>query len=85
MSDPLVEFVAAGALPQRISLRVALALARRPRGRALLRLLAPADQAAFALLAMGRYEDPDRARELGWDAEAVVARGRELRLREGRP
>jgi hypothetical protein len=34
---------------------------------------------------MGRYEDPVVARALGWDAEAVVARGRALRRAEGRP
>ena len=35
---------------------------------------------------MERYEDPTIARALGWDAEAVVARGRALRraTRDGR-
>jgi hypothetical protein len=34
---------------------------------------------------MERYEDLALARELGWDAEAVVARGRALRRVQGRP
>ena len=34
---------------------------------------------------MGHYDDPEVARALGWDAEQVVARGRELRRSEGRP
>ena len=37
------------------------------------------------LAAMSAYDEPDVARTLGWDAEAVVARGRELRRSEGRP
>ncbi len=56
-------------------MRAMFALVGRPRGRALLRRLAPADQAAAGLLALIRYDDPDRARRLGWDADAVVARG----------
>jgi hypothetical protein len=35
--------------------------------------------------AMGVYDEPEVARTLGWDAEAVVARGRALRRSEGRP
>ena len=46
---------------------------------------APVDQLAGGLLAMERYEDPVLARELGWDAEAVAARGLALRREEGRP
>jgi len=34
---------------------------------------------------MARYEEPALARALGWDADAVVARGRALRRAEGRP
>lgn len=34
---------------------------------------------------MARYDDPGQASALGWDAAAVVGRGRELRRREGRP
>jgi hypothetical protein len=51
----------------------------------LLARLAPADQLAGGLVAMERYETPALARALGWDAEAVRARGQELRRREGRP
>jgi hypothetical protein len=47
--------------------------------------MAPADQAAAGIVAMGRYDDPAIARSLGWDAEAVARRGRELRRAEGRP
>jgi hypothetical protein len=34
---------------------------------------------------LGRYDDPAVAGALGWDAAAVVARGRALRRAEGRP
>jgi hypothetical protein len=44
-----------------------------------------AAEAAAATLALGRYDDPAVAASLGWDAEAVVARGRQLRRAEGRP
>jgi hypothetical protein len=66
-------------------LRLLVTLARRPRGLALLAKLAPADQAGTGLGAMAHYDEPDTARALGFDADAVVARGRELRRREGRP
>ncbi len=85
MSQVLEGFLAAAPLPQRTGLRVLVALGRRPRGVSLLRRLPPADQLAQSLLGMERYEDPVRARALGWDAEAVVARGRALRRAEGRP
>jgi hypothetical protein len=76
-----------GAVPRwrQPAMRALLALGRRPRGLALLRLLAPADQAAAALVSIGRYDDPGRARRLGYDAAAVVSRGRALRRAEGRP
>jgi hypothetical protein len=83
--DSLHELIAAVPRWRRPALRALMALARRPRGLALLRLLAPADQAAAAIVAMGRYDDPARARLLGWDAAAVAGRGRELRRAEGRP
>ena len=35
--------------------------------------------------ALGHYDEPAVARSLGWDADAVIARGRDLRRREGRP
>jgi hypothetical protein len=85
MDSPLDEFVAAAPQPQRTGLRVVLALASRPRGAALLNRVPPLAQVGRSLLAMDRYEDPVVARALGWDAEAVVARGRELRRAEGRP
>jgi hypothetical protein len=85
MSNGLEEFLDAGQWPQRAGIRALMAIARRPRGRALLALFSPADQAALAVLALGRYDDPAVARPLGWDATAVVARGRELRRSEGRP
>lgn len=70
---------------QRTGMRVLLALARRPRGAALLSRSPIASQAAGSLLAMSRYDDPVVSRTLGWDAQAVAARGRELRRAEGRP
>ena len=85
MSDGLDRFVRAAPWAQRAGLQALLTVGRRPRGMALLRLLAPADQLASSLLAMERYDDPDVGRSLGWDAAAVVARGRELRRAEGRP
>ena len=85
MRGPLDEFVAAGPPLQRAALRTLLLLARRRRGCAVLTRFSLAHQAAESLLAMGYYDDPARARQLGWDAEAVVARGRRLRREEGRP
>jgi len=85
MSQALEGFIAAAPWPQRAGLRALLALARRPRGAHLLRSLPPSDQLANGLLAMEHFEDPAFARPLGWDAEAVVARGRALRREEGRP
>jgi hypothetical protein len=81
----LEKFIAASPAAQRPALRLLLALARRPRGLALLAKVAPADQAAAGLEAMARYDDPATARALGFDADAVVARGRALRRSEGRP
>jgi hypothetical protein len=82
---PLAEFVAAGPAPQRIALRAALTLVSRPRGRALLAVLGPSRHVIEGLAAMGVYDEPEVARALGWDADAVVARGRELRRSECRP
>jgi hypothetical protein len=79
MKDPALErLIAAGPAWQRPGLRVLFALARRPRGLALLARLPPADQAAAGLMAMAYYDRPEVARPLGWDAEAVAARGRAL-------
>lgn len=61
-----------------------LALARRPRGMALLRRVPTAGELAQSLLAMEHYDDPAVSRSLGWDAAAIAARGRELRHMEGR-
>jgi hypothetical protein len=85
VSQALDGFLAAAPWPQRSGLRILVALGRRPRGVALLRRLAPADQLANSMLAMARFEEPAVARALGWDAAAVVARGRALRRAEGRP
>ena len=85
MARELDRFIAAGPWPERAGMRLLVSLARRPRASRLLARLAPLDQLAGGLLAMERYEDPPLARELGWDAEAVAARGRELRREEGRP
>lgn len=85
MRSALDVFVDAAPHPQRAGMRALAALARRPRGRALLARSAPAEQLAFALLAMDRYDEDATSRALGWDAEAVVERGRALRRDEGRP
>jgi hypothetical protein len=85
VNETLDEFVAAGPAIQRPGLRALLTLARRPRGRALLTSLPLAQQAADSLVAMANYDEPARSRALGWDAEAIVQRGRELRTREQRP
>jgi hypothetical protein len=84
-SSPLEAFLTGAPEPQRSVLRAFATLGRRPRGRRLLQRLAPAEQLAFALLAMDHYDNEAISRELGWDAEAVVARGRELRRAERRP
>jgi hypothetical protein len=81
----LERFLAAAPWPQRPALRLLLALARRPRGASLLARMPMLAQAASSTLALGRYDDPPPARALGWDAEAVVRRGRELRVEEHRP
>jgi hypothetical protein len=77
-------FVAAAPLPERAGLRLLIALARRPRGKALLRRLAPVEQLANGLAAMGHFEDPAVAVKLGWDADAIASRGRALRREEAR-
>ncbi len=85
MSGGLDELIAAAPWWRRPGMRVLFALALRPRGLALLRHISPADQAAHGLVALGRYDDPVFAKQLGWDAEAVAARGRAVRETEGRP
>jgi hypothetical protein len=78
-------FIAAAPWPQRAALRALLALARRPRGAALIARAPALAQLAGAVMGFGRYDEPAVARALGWDAEAVIARGRSLRRAEGRP
>ena len=85
MSGELDSFLSAAPWPQRVTLRLLLALARRPRGAALLARVPLVEQAAFSTLSLGRYDDPAIGRALGWDAAAVAGRGRELRRAEGRP
>lgn len=84
-SGGLDGFLAASPAPQRLGLRTLLAVGRRPRGAALL-VRAPAlAQVSRSMLAMERYDEPALARALGFDAEAVAARGLALRRAEGRP
>jgi len=83
--EGLERFVAAAPQPQRAGLRLLIALERRPRGRRALARVHAVEQLANGLLAMGRYEDPANAVPLGWDADAIAARGRALRRAEGRP
>jgi hypothetical protein len=85
VSRALDGFLEVAPQPQRVGLRVLLALARRPRGARLIGRLPLVEQLVGALRAMDRYEDPAAALRLGWDADAVVARGRALRRAEGRP
>jgi hypothetical protein len=83
--EGLKRFVDAAPQPARSGLRLLVALERRPRGRRLLGRAHTNDQLANGLVAMGHYEDPAKAVPLGWDADAVAARGRALRREEGRP
>jgi hypothetical protein len=78
-------FLASAPPLQRGGMRMLVTLARRPRGAALLACIPAANQLAQVVLALGRYDDPDVGRALGWDGAAVVARGRALRRAEGRP
>lgn len=77
-------FVDSAPQPQRSGMRLLIALERRPRGRRVLGRVHAIDQLAYGLLAMGRYEDPVEAVALGWDADAIAARGRAMRREEGR-
>lgn len=88
MADPrasLEPFIAAAPRLQRLGMRTLLALSRRRWGAALIKRSPSASQLAQVIDGLGRYDDPELARSLGWEAEAVVTRGRELRRREGRP
>jgi hypothetical protein len=66
-------------------MRALLPLARRPRGRALLAVFPGADQVLSGVAGLGYYDQPEVAVTLGWDADAVIARGRALRREERRP
>jgi hypothetical protein len=85
LSAGLDSWIAAGPWPRRAGMRALLALAVRPRGAALLRRLGPVGQLTGSMVAMGRFDDPDRSAALGWDPRAIAARGSELRAAEGRP
>jgi hypothetical protein len=85
VKSALDELIGAVPQPQRAGLRLLLALAARPRGAALLERVPLLAQAGRSLAVLDHYEDPAVARALGWDAEAVVARGRALRRAERRP
>lgn len=82
---PLDKFITSAPPLQRAGMRVLVALARRPRGGALLGYAPGVNQLAQIVLSLGRYDDPKVAGTLGWDAAEVVARGRALRRAEGRP
>jgi hypothetical protein len=84
MQAELERFVAAGPWPQRAGLKLLLEIASRPRGHALLSRLPLVQYTATSLIEMVRYDDPEHSRQLGWDAEAIIARGRDLRRTEGR-
>ena len=64
-----------------------LALARRPRGAAPARRACrwPSRRASCDARARPLRRSRASPRALGWDADAVVARGRALRREEGRP
>ncbi|MGA7704245.1 MAG: hypothetical protein WB998_05050 [Solirubrobacteraceae bacterium] len=81
----LEQFIASAPQPQRAGMRMLLAVGRRPRGKSLIERAPAVDQLAQMLLGLGRYDDPEVAKALGWDGAAVVARGRALRRSEGRP
>jgi hypothetical protein len=84
-SAQLDGFLAAAPLARRVSVRVLVALARRPRGALVLSRTGALGQAGHAVLSLARYDEPRLAARLGWDARSVVERGRALRLREDRP
>lgn len=77
--------MAAGPRPQRWVLRALLEVARRPRGAELLARVWPLGQIVCALATLDHYEEPEVARSLGFDAQAVLARGSELRGGSGHP
>ena len=85
VSASFERFASAAPPPQRVAMRLLITLAARPRGARALARLPQLQQLAASLPALSRYDEPPLALALGWDAEAVVARGRALRRSEGRP
>jgi len=83
--DPIDTFIASAPPLQRTGMRLLVALARRPRGAALLARVPATNHLAQIVLVLGHYDDPAVGCALGWDGAAVVARGRALRRAEGRP
>ncbi len=83
MSSPFDVLIDRAPRWRRPGMRLLFALVLRPRGAAIIARLAPLDQALAGLLALVRYDDPVQARALGWDADAVVDRGRVLRRAAG--
>ncbi len=77
--------MAAAPWSQRWALRGLLAVARRRRGAALLSRAWPLGQIVRALLTIEHNEDPAVGRSLGFDAEAVLVRGRHLRRAQTAP
>jgi hypothetical protein len=85
MGASFERFVSAAPPTRRVAMRLLITLAARPRGASVLARLPQLQQLAVSLHALSRYDEPSLARALGWDAEAIVARGRALRRSEGRP
>lgn len=85
LTSALEQFLAGAPPPQRAGLKLLLQIGARPRGKALLASAPVLHQVASSLLEMARYDDPSVSKSLGFDAEEVVKRGRELRAAEGRP
>ena len=80
----LDQFIASAPPVQRVGMRALVSLAHRPRGAALLARVPAIDQLSQLVVALGRYDNPEVAMDLGWDGAEVVARGRALRRAEGR-
>jgi hypothetical protein len=78
-------FIASAPALQRAGMHMLAALARRPRGAALLARIPAGDQLAQMLISLERYDNPEVSGALGWDGAAVIARGHTLRRAEGRP
>jgi hypothetical protein len=73
----LDQFIDAGPWPERAALRALVHMHARPRARRLLERHAPlAAQLATSMRGLGAYDDPATSAALGYDPQAVVARGR---------